>query len=82
MDTFWATVCKTVRPMLSDRCLSVLSVTLAYCGKTVGWIKMKLGVEVDLGPGHIVLDGAQLLSKAAHTPIFGPYLLWPNSRPS
>ena len=23
---FWATVCKTVRPMLSDRCLSVLSV--------------------------------------------------------
>jgi len=25
----WATVCKTVRPMLSDRCLSV---TLVYCG--------------------------------------------------
>ena len=23
---FWVTVCKTVRPMLSDRCLSVLSV--------------------------------------------------------
>jgi len=22
---FWATVCKTVHPMLSDRCLSVLS---------------------------------------------------------
>jgi len=22
----------------------------------VGWIKMKLGVEVGLGPGHIVLD--------------------------
>ena len=43
--------------MLSDRCLSVLSVTLVYCGQTVGWIKMKLGNEVDLGPGHIVLDG-------------------------
>jgi len=43
---FWATVCKTVRPMLSDRCLSVLSVlyvTLVYCGQTVGRIKMKLG---------------------------------------
>jgi len=46
----WATVCKTVRPMLSGRCLSVLSVclpvlsvTLVYCGQTVGWIKMKLG---------------------------------------
>jgi len=40
---FWATVCKTVRPVLSDRCLSCLSVTLVYCGQTVGWIKMKLG---------------------------------------
>ena len=26
-------------------------------GQTVGWIKMKLGVEVGLSPGHIVLDG-------------------------
>ena len=34
----------------------VLSVTLVYCGQTVGWIKMKLGAEVDLCPGHIVLD--------------------------
>jgi len=30
--------------------LSVLSVwTLVYCGQTVGWIKMKLGMEVGLG---------------------------------
>ena len=46
--------------MLSDRCpvcLSVLSVTLVYCGQMVGWIKMKLGVQVGLGPGHIVLRG-------------------------
>ena len=43
--------------MLSDRCLSCLSVTLVYCGQNVGWIKMKLGVEVGLGPGRIVLDG-------------------------
>jgi len=28
-----------------------------YCGQTVGRIKMKLGTEVSLGPGHIVLDG-------------------------
>jgi len=62
--SFWATVCKTVRPMLSDRCLSclsdslsVLSVMLVYCGKTVGWINMKLGVQVGLDPGHFVLDG-------------------------
>ena len=32
------------RPMLLDRCLSVLSVTLMYCGQTVGRIKMKLGM--------------------------------------
>jgi len=25
--------------------------------KTLGWIKMPLGLEVGLGPGHIVLDG-------------------------
>jgi len=35
-------------------CLSCLMV---YCGQTVGWIKMKLGMQVGLGPGHIVLDG-------------------------
>jgi len=53
--------------MLWDRCLFVclsvclslcvcLSVTLVYCGQTIGWIKMKLGMEVGLGPSHIVLD--------------------------
>jgi len=65
--------------MLSDRCLSIcLSVTLVYCGLTFGWIKMKLGTQVGLGPGHIVLDGdpAAPSPKAAQPPIFGPYLLW------
>jgi len=60
-------------------CLSCLSVTLVYCGQTVGWIKMKLGMQVCLGPGHIVSDGTQLTSPRVHSlPIFGPYLLWPN----
>jgi len=74
---FWATVCKTIRPMLSVRCLSVLSVTFVHCGQTVGRIKMKLGMQVGLGHGHIVLDG----DPAPHTqrgtapsPIFGPFL--------
>jgi len=35
----------------------VMSVTLVYCSQTVGWSKMKLGMEVGLGSGHIVLDG-------------------------
>jgi len=27
------------------------------CGQTARWIKMALGIEVRLSPGHIVLDG-------------------------
>jgi len=48
-----------------------------------GWIKMALGMEVGLGPGHIVLDGTQLplRKKEAESPIFDPFLLWPNGRP-
>jgi len=78
--------------MLSDRCLSVLSchvlllsVTLVYCGQTVGWIKMKLGMEVGLSPGDIVLDGdpdPPERGTAAPPPLFGPCLLWQNGRPS
>ena len=34
-----------------------------YCGQTAGWIKMALGMEVGLGPGHILLDG----DPAAHS---------------
>jgi len=70
--------------MLSDRCLSrlsCLSVTFEHCGQTVGRIKMKLGIQVGLGPGHIVLDGdpAPLTQRGtALPPIFGPYLLQPN----
>ena len=40
--------------------LSCMSVMLVYCGQTVKWIKIKLGMEAGLGPSHIVLDGAQL----------------------
>jgi len=61
--------------MLPDHCLSIclscLSVTLVYCGQTVGWIKMKLETEVGLGPRHIVLDGNQApLPKGAQPPNF------------
>jgi len=93
---FWATVCKTVRSMLSDRCLFVSGVGLLWpngwmdqdgmevghrndhivldrdpappprkghnpqfsvhvcCGQTARWIKIPLGVEVDLGPRDTV----------------------------
>jgi len=50
--------------------LSVLSVTLVYCGQMVGWIKMKLGMEVGLG--HIVLDGDPAPPKRGTAPSFQP----------
>ena len=53
-----------------------------YCGKTAGWIKMALGMEVGLSPGDFVLDGDPTPSpqKGAELPcpIFGPFLLWSN----
>jgi len=61
--------------MLSDGC-SVLSVTFVHCGQMVGWIKMKLGMQVYLGPGHCVRWG--ISSPPPTGPIFDPYLLWPN----
>jgi len=41
---------------------------------------MKLGMQVSLDPGHIVLDGdpAPPPQRGAKPPIFGPYLLWRN----
>jgi len=74
--------------MLSDRCpvcpvcLSCLSVTLACCGQTVLRIKMKLGMQVGLGPGHNMLDGdpAPPPPKGHSPPIFGPYPFPPNGR--
>ena len=41
---------------------------------------MPLGMEVGLGPGHIVLDGDPdpLLKKGAGPLMFGPSLLWSN----
>jgi len=41
---------------------------------------MLLGMEVGLGPGHIVLHGdpAPPRKKGAQPPIFGQCLMWPN----
>jgi len=52
-----------------------MAVTLVYCRQTIGWINMKLGVMVGLGPGHIVFDGDP------SSPIKGTQLpnFWPMS---
>jgi len=45
-----------------------------YCGQTDGWIKMTLGMEVGLSPGHIVLvgDPAPPTQKGGRGPNFRP----------
>jgi len=42
------------------------------CGQTVVWIKMLFGTGIDLGPGHIVLDGEPAidLPKRGHSSQF------------
>jgi len=43
-------------------------------------MKTPLGTEVDLGAGHIVLDGfPALCGRAQHLPLSGPCQLWPRS---
>jgi len=38
-------------------CLCCMCVTFVHCGQTVGRIKTKVGTQVGVSPGHIVLDG-------------------------
>jgi len=52
-----------------------------YCGKTAGWMKIPLATEIDLSPGHIVLDGDPVPpdergAAAPFPPLFGLCLLW------
>jgi len=62
-----------IGPLSGLSCLSCLSATLVHCGQTVGRIKMKLGTQVGLGPGHIVLGGDQLpLPQRDTAPNFRP----------
>jgi len=54
---------------------------MSVVAKMGGWIKMALGMEVGLSPGDFVLDGDAARPQKggrAPSPIFGPFLLWPN----
>jgi len=67
---------------LSPSVRPVLCVTLVYCGHTVERIKMKLCMQLDLGPAlpYSVRWGPSFpRPKGGRSPpIFGPYLLRPN----
>jgi len=80
-DSFWATVCKTVRPMLSVRCLPVCPV----CNVGVLWPNGWTDQDETWHAGrprpwpHCVRWGPSCPSPKRHSPpIFGPYLLRPN----
>ena len=86
-DGFGATVCKTVRPMLSDRCLSVLSVlsVLTVCNVRAlwpnGWTDQDEAWQAGRPqpwPHCVRCEPSFPSSKGAQPPIFGPYLLRPN----
>jgi len=54
-----------------------------YCGQMAGWMKTPLGTEVDLGPGHIVLDGVPAPAKGVQrSPLFSAHVHCGHGRPS
>ena len=49
-------------------------------GQMTGWMKTPLGTDVDLCPGHTVLDRVPAPAKGTQQPpSFRPCLLWPRS---
>jgi len=82
--SIWATVCKTVRLVLSDRRLSVcLSCPVCNVGvlSPQGWTDQnETWYECRPRPWpHCIRWGRRSFSPKAHSPsIFGPCLLWPN----
>jgi len=76
--TFWATVCKTVRPMLSDHC--PVCPVLSVCNVGVLWPNGWMDQDetwcggIGLGPGHIVLDGDPAPPKGAQRPQFSAHV--------
>jgi len=53
-----------------------------YCGQTAGWMKTPLGTEVDLDPGHIVLDGVPALRKMGTAALFSAHVCCGHGHPS
>jgi len=59
------------------------SLAHVYCGQMAGWMKTLLGTEVDLGQGHIVLDGVPAIRKRGiAAPLFSAHVYCGHGRPS
>ena len=75
MNVSFLLFCKTVRPMLSNRfmsCLSVCNVGVLLPNGSMD--TMPLDTDVGFGHGYILLDGDPAPPAAA--PLFVPCLLW------
>ena len=53
-----------------------------YSGQMAGWMKTPFGTEVELGPGHIVLDGVPGPPKGAQHPLFSAHVYCGHGLPS
>ena len=84
LGDFWATVCRTVRPMLSVRCPVMPVQSCPVCNVGVLWPNSCMDQDETGHVGrprpwpHCVRWGRSFSSPKGHTPIFGPYLLRPN----
>jgi len=78
----WATVFKTVRPMLSDRrpVLSVCNVGVLWPNGWNFWIDQNKTLHGDRPRPRPHCVGWELISPKGHSPppIFGPCMLWSN----
>ena len=53
-----------------------------YSGQMAGWMKTPLGTEVELGPGHTVLDGVTAPRKGHSSPLFSAHVYCGHGCPS
>jgi len=80
---FWANVCKTARPMLSDRCLYACNVGVLWPNGWMDQDEISHGGRPQPWPHCVRWKPSSRSPKGAQPPpIFGPCLLWPNCRPS
>ena len=66
-------------------CPILAHVCIVYCAQMAGWTKTPLGTAVDLGPGHIVLDGVSASFREKGTaapPLFLAHVYCGHGRPS
>jgi len=54
-----------------------------YCGPSAGWMQTPLATEIDLGPGHTVLNGVPALRERGTAPtLFSVHVYCGHGRPS